>query len=82
MSLGALFPDFETIADKLEAGNLPADTILPDKSKSGLSILFTVQGVGYKDYAKLIFWCFVAGYSERFVTNIISRFESSADQTT
>ena len=45
-------------------------------------MLFQVQGVGYKDYAKLIFWCFLAGYSESFVTNIISRFESTSTQTT
>ena len=50
--------------------------------KSGLSTLFEVRGVDHKDYAKLIFWCFLAGFSESFVTNIISHFESSADQTT
>jgi hypothetical protein len=32
------------------------------------------------DAARLVFWCFLAGYSEKFVTNIISRFESGASE--
>ncbi len=79
---GDLFPDFNTAEAIRLVGNLPVEPVITDTSKSGLSVLFEVQGVGYKDYAKLIFWCFLAGYSESFVTNIISHFESSADQTT
>jgi hypothetical protein len=36
------------------------------------------QDAGYREYAKLIFWCFMAGYFERFVTDVISRFEGVA----
>lgn len=46
----------------------------------GYQCLFEQYG-GYKDYAKLIFWCFVGGYSERFVTDVISRFEGAAVKT-
>jgi hypothetical protein len=33
---------------------------------------------GYPDYAKLVFWSLVSGYSEHFVTDVISRFEGTA----
>ena len=78
---GDLFPNFDTSRALTESGGIAP--VLPEdsSSKSGLSVLFQVQGVAYKDYAKLVFWCFVAGYSESFVTNIISNFESTADNT-
>ena len=63
---GDLFPGFKETEDM----------------NSGLGTLFEVRGNNHTDYAKLIFWCFLAGFSESFVTNIISRFETSADQTT
>ncbi len=40
--------------------------------------LFSQHAVGFEDYAKLIIWCFIGGFSERFVTDILSRFENSA----
>lgn len=46
----------------------------------GWDCIFKHTG-GYKDYMKLVFWCFVSGYSERFVTDIISRFEGAAVKT-
>lgn len=61
---GDLFPNFTGDGDSLSVGLLS---------------LFVVFGESYTDYAKLIFWCFLAGYSETFVTNIISNFEFSAD---
>ncbi len=30
------------------------------------------------DYAKMMFWSFVAGFSERFVTDIVSKFENDS----
>jgi phosphate/sulfate permease len=61
---GDLFPRFMVDND-----------VLP---RNGFSSLFAQHAAGYKDYAKLMFWCFVAGFSERFVTDVIGRFEGTA----
>lgn len=63
-------------------GDLFPDFIETTNEIGGLTTLFDVRGHNHADYAKIIFWCFLAGYSESFVTNIISRFETSSDQTT
>ena len=78
---GDLFPDFA--ADESRP-SLPTDEKSPVikepvTTSNNLSSLFAIHGVTYKDYAKLAFWCFLAGFSEKFVTNIISQFESKAD---
>jgi hypothetical protein len=57
---GDLFPNFKF------------DT--SDKAAEGLATLFAISGQG-ADYAKLIFWCFLAGYSERFATDVLGKFE-------
>lgn len=62
---GDLFPRF--VADDSPGGAKP----------KGLAAIFAIHG-GAADYAKMIFWSFIAGFSERFATDIISRFESSA----
>jgi xanthosine utilization system XapX-like protein len=63
---------------QLLAGNLfPA--FAPDNQSetvSGLRAIFEVHCKTPSDYAKVLFWSFVAGFSEKFVTNIISRFEA------
>ena len=53
---------------------------LPDSNSSSESFLsiFEQHGEGHKEYAKLIFWSFIAGFSEHFVTDVISRFEGAA----
>lgn len=52
----------------------------PDRwvSDTTFASIFYQHGASYQDYAKLIFWSFVAGFSERFVTDVISRFEGTA----
>jgi phosphate/sulfate permease len=61
---GDLFPKF--IPDAV-------DPCLPEKKS--FSDIFNVHGEAV-DYAKMMFWSFVAGFSERFVTNIISKFDN------
>lgn len=63
---GTLFPKFVPDA--------AADSV------EGLGALFLIHGTA-ADYAKLIFWCFLAGFSEKFAIDIISQFEAkgSAD---
>jgi hypothetical protein len=43
-----------------------------------LRVLFAVHCATGADYGKALLWGFVAGFSERFATDIISRFESNA----
>lgn len=62
---GTLFPSFK------------ADPALSSDA-SGFLKLLHMQSSDPGDYAKLLFWCFVAGFSEKFVTNIIGNFEKSA----
>ncbi len=64
---GDLFPKF--VSDKLPS------------AVQGIEILFSIHGQA-TDYAKLIFWCFLAGYSERFATDILAHFESSGSRPT
>ena len=63
MLTGALFPEFT-----------------PDDStkSAGMSVLFDFHCSTPEDYGKALLWGFIAGFSERFVTDIISRFESNA----
>lgn len=49
------------------------------KDVDGIARIFYVSSDDPADYGKLLFWCFVAGFSERFVTDIIGRFQSRAD---
>ncbi len=60
---GQMFPIFEANSEKIV--------------KSFHAVL-NQHGHDYTDYAKLVFWSFVAGYSEHFVTDVISRFEGTA----
>ncbi len=62
---GELFPKF--VLDS---------NVVPD----GINVLFAIQGQA-ADYAKLIFWCFLAGYSERFATGILSQFDSRGSES-
>jgi hypothetical protein len=44
-------------------------------SGDGLKTLFQVHCPDAANYAKVLFWSFVAGFSEKFATNIIRQFE-------
>ena len=63
----------------LLAGDLFPKFVADDGSENlqGLNRLFLIHGAA-ADYAKLIFWCFLAGFSERFALDIIGQFESRA----
>ncbi len=63
---GDLFPNF-----------VPDVAASSGKSANGLAAIFAIHG-NAADYGKMLFWSFIAGFSERFATDIISRFESSA----
>jgi hypothetical protein len=51
---------------------------LPTSPETGFASVFLQHAKDHQEYAKLIFWCFVAGFSERFVTDVIGRFEGTA----
>ena len=61
---GDLFPRFKPP----EAGTSIA---------KGLLALFEYSGRDPTDYAKLLFWSFLGGYSEKFVVDIIGNFEKT-----
>ncbi len=62
---GPLFPTFESTQPMQEIG-------------SGIESIINTKVVTYQDAARLIFWSFVAGYSERFVPLIVESTESRA----
>ena len=65
------------ISGLLEGGLFPKFVADADAADSrGIRRLMAVHGLTHHTYGKLMFWCFVAGFSERFVTNIIGKFES------
>ena len=61
---GDLFPQFA-------ADDTAVDAV-------GFQKLMAQHGVAYQDYVKMLVWSFVAGYSEKFVTDVVARFEGSA----
>ncbi len=67
---GDLFPDFY-IPKPPEAG--------PDKNFMFELFTKTYPSTG-KDFAKFLFWSFVAGFSERFVPQIITKVTSSVTE--
>jgi hypothetical protein len=63
---GGLFPTFE-----------PGETLRKDFTR-----ILDCTASGYQDYAKIMFWSFVAGFSETFVTDIIGTFSKAAPPQT
>lgn len=50
-------------------------------SSEGLKTLFQVHCPDAANYAKVLFWSFVAGFSEKFATNIIRQLEPGEPET-
>jgi hypothetical protein len=61
----------------LLAGNMFPSFVTDNQgaSSEGLKTLFQVHCPDAANYAKVMFWSFVAGFSEKFATNIIGQFE-------
>ena len=58
-------------------------TFVPDNPTAitpGMKAIFEVHCPDAADYAKVLFWSFVAGFSEKFATNIIGQFGAPADK--
>ena len=62
---GSLFPSFILIASK---------------TSTGFESILNIQAKEYQDVAKLIFWSFVSGYSERFVLGTVEMVERRASE--
>ncbi|MBS0180708.1 MAG: hypothetical protein JSR20_18295 [Nitrospira sp.] len=67
------------IGNLLAGGIFPAFKY-PEKAEIGIQVIFQIGSSNPVDYAKLMFWSFIAGYSERFVTDLLGRFESQGAQ--
>lgn len=76
---GDLFPNFvpDTVL-RVVPGSDPEVFERVISGEPGIGRIFTQGGEGYQDYGKLFFWSFVAGYSEKFLPNVIGRFEGAA----
>lgn len=76
---GDLFPNFvpDTVM-RVVPGSDPQVMERVIVGEPGIGRIFTQGGEGYQDYGKLFFWSFVAGYSEKFIPNVIGRFEGAA----
>jgi hypothetical protein len=74
---GELFPSFcQGIL------TLPGNGAAEPNRPSGFAALFRCTADGPRDYAKLMFWSFLAGFSEKFVVDIIGHFESQGTRQT
>jgi hypothetical protein len=68
------------------AGHIFPDFFIPQRPESGpntaymIDIFTKTYPNSGADLAKFLFWSFVAGFSERFVPQIISKVTSSASE--
>ncbi len=66
--------------DGLFTSNLFPNFTKPTAPKANLIKRFMdMEPIGMKDVGKLLVWCFVAGYSERFVTGILKQLERRSE---
>jgi hypothetical protein len=63
---GQLFPVFEPDSGASEMHNI--------------KLLFAYHCVSYIDYAKLMVWSFIAGFTEKFVVNVIGTFTTKENE--
>lgn len=64
----------------LFTSNLFPNFTSPDAAEENLIKRFLeMKPVSIKDVGKLLVWCFVAGYSERFVTGILKQLERRSE---
>jgi hypothetical protein len=74
---GDLFPSFCTTAlHDIEAAGTSKE------KATGFAAIFHCTADGPRDYAKLMFWSFLAGFSEKFVIDIIGHFETQGSRHT
>ncbi len=50
------------------------------KTEQLIRAFLEIRPVSMKDTGKLLVWCFVAGYSERFVTGILKQLERRGEE--
>ena len=76
----------DLLAGKMFPAFVPDPPTLDDQGKlidqglQGFQAIFHVHCQTAADYAKVLFWSFVAGFSEKFATNIIGQFESRGSE--
>ncbi|MEO9460431.1 MAG: hypothetical protein ABJE63_10835 [Lentilitoribacter sp.] len=70
------------LAGLLRGDMFPEFVSLSTDKTTGFPTIFEQYGKhGFSDYAKLLVWAFIAGFSEKFVTNVLGRFEGAAVAT-
>ena len=67
---GNLFPKFE----------IPHETTKGIDSRYFINLFSNTYPASLQDIARLIFWCFIAGFSERFVPNIIGKASKTGEE--
>jgi hypothetical protein len=78
---GALLAElvYLLFVSRLLAGNL-FPIFVPDDGATSVTLksIFAVHCPSAADYAKILFWSFLAGFSEKFATNLVGQFEMPA----
>lgn len=59
------------------AGELLKGGIFPDFSKNLDPKTGYLMGISFQDWSKLLVWCFIAGFAERFVPDVLTRLTGS-----
>ncbi len=68
-----------SVGELIQIADLVPKFTVKDGFKEGwdvVTFLHNVEPESYKDIARLMIWCFLAGYSEKFVPNILQSLEA------